>query len=131
MLVPDDSAIAAIAAALLLAAGALQYTVSVGERGLSAFLGQEKSSNKFYTDPTFVPERPSAPAWLESLRVLAPVPSAAQLRPDAFSRGDSKGNTRERLYARLDAAVECEDYELAAQIKAQLDVSADESADAQ
>lgn len=127
MFVPDDRAVVATAAVLMIAAGTLQYTVTKGDRGLGAFLSKEKSSNPFYTNPTFTPDPPSPPpVWLQALRPSSTARSEAQQRPDAFSRGSTSGNERERLYAKLDAAVEAEDYELASQIKAQIDKAPDE-----
>eukprot|EP00966_Prymnesium_polylepis_P231464 5355531-Prymnesium_polylepis.2 len=117
---PSDEAVVLTAAVLAGAAGYLQYSVSSGEKGLNAFLMKEKSDNPFYSKD-FKAEKPSTPSWftlrlpnLDFVEVYGQSNDAA-----AAPSGDSP--ERARLYRELDAAVEREDYDEAARIKARID----------
>ncbi len=108
--------------AVAAAAGALQYSVSAGDRGISAFLGKEKAVNPFYTTArtTARATQQRAPQSPEDRR--APQPSGSTVVPST-RQPLTEGQTtrRDALYLELDAALDRQDYELAAAIKAKID----------
>ena len=116
----EDAAIIAAAALLLGAAGALQYSLSSGEKGINAFLMKEKSQNPFYS-ASFKAEKPQTPTWMKGLKLprLDFVEVYGQERPQASM--PSEVTALDVLYAELDAAIEREDYDKAAGIKARID----------
>ena len=118
----EDGAIVFAAAALATAAGALQYSVSAGDKGISAFLGKEKSVNPFYSSD-FTPDLPTAPAWLKRLRPPPP-PWRNDGDPGEGSSMQPGGPPRDvnSLYTALDEAIEREDYVAAAEYKRQIDL---------
>ena len=121
----EDAAPVLAAALLAGAAGYLQYSVSAGEKGLNAFLMKEKSENPFYQD-NFKTAKPSTPAWftlqLPTLDFVE-VYGQADAGPPAGSQRMS--SELKNLYQDLDEAIEREDYEAAAQIKARIDAESE------
>ena len=117
----SDTTFVVAAAALVGAAGFLQYSLSSGEQGINAFLMKEKSQNPFYSKD-FKPIRPEAPRWMRGLRL--PRFSFVEVYGES---GASSGSSLldfsdlDALYSQLDAAIEREDYDTAAAIKARID----------
>ena len=110
------------AGALMVAAGALQYSVSAGDRGINAFLGKEKSQNPFYSQ-SFRSEKPTGPAWLSKLRLpsLDFVEVYGQDNALPQQQTTTLPPELQTLYKDLDDAVEQEQYDLAADIKRRID----------
>jgi hypothetical protein len=116
----SDAAVVGAAGAILCAAGYLQYSVSAGEKGLTAFLLKEKDQNPFYK-PSFKADKPQGASWF-TLRLpdLPFVEVYGQPEPPERFVGSS---SRSQLYTDLDAAVEREDYVKAAEIKRRIDAT--------
>ena len=120
----DDGAVVLTAAALACAAGALQYSVSSGDKGISAFLSKEKRENPFYQP--FAVEPRKAPRWLAAVRLprldFVEVYGQAS-RPAKSSQlfDSSQSSDVAALYAALDDAIGREDYVEAAACKRQID----------
>jgi len=116
----SDAAVLGATAALLCAAGYLQYTLSTGDQGINAFLMKEKSQNPFYSK-NFKAERPMLPSWLRGFRLprfdFVEVYGAEPQRPPSGPADEAL----EALYTALDDALEVEDYSRAAIIKARID----------
>ena len=115
----------AAAVSLVGAAGLLQYRLSSGEKGLSAFLGREKKENPFYQDG-YTSEVPETPEWMQRIRLptLDFVEVYGQERRGSNGgSGDNGGgdDARALLYRQLDAALDAEEYEEAARLKRQID----------
>ena len=110
----SDAAVLGATAAVLCAAGYLQYTLSSGDQGINAFLMKEKSQNPFYSKD-FKAERPMLPSWLRGFRL--PVYGAEPPSPPSGPADEAL----EALYTALDDALEVEDYSRAAIIKARID----------
>lgn len=121
----DDGVVVAFAALLVGAAGALQYSVSSGDKGINAFLMKEKRDNPFYQSG-FQSERPSGgPNWLKSFRLPALDFVEVYGQADSSAPGASPSSPElAALYRQLDRAIEREEYDEAAQIKAQIDSAA-------
>lgn len=128
----SDGAFVAAAAALVGAAGFLQYSLSSGEKGINAFLMKEKSQNPFY-DKNFKAEAPKPPKWMSAMRLpqfsFVEVYGQEQKRGTGLPGGGGGGSgpslrpDLDDLYEQLDAAVEIEDYEKAAAIKTRIDAA--------
>ena len=123
----DDAPIVLAAAGLAAAAGVLQYSVSAGDKGLNAFLTKEKMNNPFYS-ADFKQDRPKAPRWLSGLRLpelpfveVYGQPSASRGVPMPRAADPAQEGDTAALYRELNAAVEREDYAMAADIKKQID----------
>lgn len=102
-------------------AGWLQYTVSSGERGLNSFLMREKTDNPFYSKSYKKEPAPSAPAWLTNLK-LPSFDYVEVYGSEPPSTGvDERAKKRAALYTDLNLAVEAEEYERAAELKARID----------
>jgi hypothetical protein len=120
----DDGVVVLAAVGLAAGAGLLQYSVSSGERGINAFLMREKRDNPFYKP--FEAEQRSAPRWLSGVRlptlpfveVYGQSSRRSQAPPDTAS---SQPDDVAALYAAMDAAVEREEYDLAAEFKRRID----------
>ena len=104
-----------------------QYSLSSGDKGINAFLMKEKSDNPFYK-ADFKSDKPSGgPSWLSSVKLpqLDFVEVYGQSGGGGGSGQTGTGNESspelKTLYRRLDAAVEKEDYEEAARVKAEID----------
>lgn len=123
-----DTYVVLSAAALAGAAGLLQFQLSSGERGLNAFLGKEKAENPFYSTSYKAEQRGAdLPGWLGKLRL--PNLDFVEVYGQPQSQGQRSGSASwdamppqlGALYRELDAAVERENYEEAAQIKSRID----------
>ena len=116
----SDAAVLGATAAVLCAAGYLQYTLSSGDQGINAFLMKEKSQNPFYSKD-FKAERPMLPSWLRGFRLprfdFVEVYGAEPPSPPSGPADEAL----EALYTALDDALEVEDYSRAAIIKARID----------
>ena len=116
----SDAAVLGATAALLCAAGLLQYTLSTGDQGINAFLMKEKSQNPFYSK-NFKAERPMLPSWLRGFRLprfdFVEVYGAEPPSPPSGPADEAL----EALYTALDDALDVEDYSRAAIIKARID----------
>ena len=119
--ISGDTALVIAALGLAATAGAFQSSLSSGEAGINAFLMKEKRDNPFYKSD-FVAEKPRVPRLLAGLRLPkldfvevygqsdAPSSTPSSQRPDVAA-----------LYRRLDNAIEREQYDTAAALKAQID----------
>ena len=123
----EDGAVVLAAAALVGAAGALQFSLSSGEKGINAFLMKEARDNPFYK-PNFKSDKPTGPSWLSSIKLpqFDFVEVYGQPGGGSGSAGGQSSNSDmspelAALYRKLDAAVEVEDYDEAARVKAQID----------
>jgi len=120
----SDTAFVLAAGAIAAAAGLLTYSVASGEKGLNSFLMRERDSNPFYSK-NFKAEKPEPPSWFNiKLPDFPYVEVYGQTRASSSSSGATQD--RSALYAQLDAAIESEDYDRAAQIKKLLDGGDDE-----
>lgn len=128
----EDGAVVIAAGLLVGAAGALQFSLSSGEKGINAFLMKEKRDNPFYSS-NFVSDKPTGPRWLRSLKL--PNLDFVEVYGQQSSRGpqdlgggrgkqmnvDDDRSELADLYRELDRAVEAEDYDEAARVKARID----------
>ena len=115
----EDSAVVIAALGLAAAAGALQFSLSSGDKGINAFLMKERGDNPFYKDD-FRADKPK-PGILKGLR-LPSLPFVEVYGQDnAFQAMQPQREDVAALYRALDEAIERERYEEAAAIKDQID----------
>lgn len=121
----EDGVAVTFALTAAAAAGYLQYSLSSGEKGLSAFLMKEAKDNPFYK-ADYKAEKPKPPAWLTlQLPQLDFVEVYGQQAPRGEpAGGGGAGGALDGLderYAALDEAIEREDYAAAETIMGDID----------
>ena len=90
------------------------------QEGINAFLMKEKRDNPFYQS-NFVTEKPSAPQWLNKLQLPRLDFVEVYGQSDAPIKTPPRSADVTSLYRQLDDAIESEQYDAAAAIKARID----------